>query len=301
MRKKLMKTICTFLACILLLNSTVLAVPVENTSAQSTFSSTLTREPISKITDGEIQSSDIEIVKRDVEGTQLLVNCKGVQWYLTYDIESRIAEIKNLSTNESYDFFVDNYYYDDATNKIVDEVYYIGNTSDISKNFYADSFNLDTSDYVRIDLFESDSAIQPMTVITGWRIAQELLEALMAIGLATIIAGTTYVIATEALEYLDQENYDYWRARRSSGRVWIGPGISFATAVILLTDAGDVWAKTPGLAQTACINASPNGVALGPYIHHKGCVGYYYHYHPTVFVIGTGEYKQSSRHCWYYD
>ena len=79
MRKKLMKTICTFLACILLLNSTVLAVPVENTSAQSTFSSTLTREPISKITDGEIQSSDIEIVKRDVEGTQLLVNCKGVQ------------------------------------------------------------------------------------------------------------------------------------------------------------------------------------------------------------------------------
>lgn len=113
------------------------------------------------------------------EGTQLLVNCKGVQWYLTYDIESRIAEIKNLSTNESYDFFVDNYYYDDATNKIVDEVYYIGNTSDISKNFYADSFNLDTSDYVRIDLFESDSAIQPMTVITGWRIAQELLEALM--------------------------------------------------------------------------------------------------------------------------
>ena len=112
MRKKLMKTICTFLACILLLNSTVLAVPVENTSAQSTFSSTLTREPISKITDGEIQSSDIEIVKRDVEGTQLLVNCKGVQWYLTYDIESRIAEIKNLSTNESYDFFVDNYYYD---------------------------------------------------------------------------------------------------------------------------------------------------------------------------------------------
>ena len=65
MRKKLMKTICTFLACILLLNSTVLAVPVENTSAQSTFSSTLTREPISKITDGEIQSSDIEIVKRD--------------------------------------------------------------------------------------------------------------------------------------------------------------------------------------------------------------------------------------------
>ena len=94
MRKKLMKTICTFLACILLLNSTVLAVPVENTSAQSTFSSTLTREPISKITDGEIQSSDIEIVKRDVEGTQLLVNCKGVQWYLTYDIESRIAEIK---------------------------------------------------------------------------------------------------------------------------------------------------------------------------------------------------------------
>ena len=270
MRKKLMKTICTFLACIFLLNSTVLAVPVENTSAQSTFSSTLTREPISKITDGEIQSSDIEIVKRDVEGTQLLVNCKGVQWYLTYDIESRIAEIKNLSTNESYDFFVDNYYYDDATNKIVDEVYYIGNTSDISKNFYADSFNLDTSDYVRIDLFESDSAIQPMTVITGWRIAQELLEALMAIGLATIIAGTTYVIATEALEYL-------------------------------LTDAGDVWAKTPGLAQTACINASPNGVALGPYIHHKGCVGYYYHYHPTVFVIGTGEYKQSSRHCWYYD
>ena len=96
MRKKLMKTICTFLACILLLNSTVLAVPVENTSAQSTFSSTLTREPISKITDGEIQSSDIEIVKRDVEGTQLLVNCKGVQWYLTYDIESRIAEIKNM-------------------------------------------------------------------------------------------------------------------------------------------------------------------------------------------------------------
>ena len=94
MRKKLMKTICTFLACILLLNSTVLAVPVENTSAQSTFSSTLTREPISKITDGEIQSSDIEIVKRDVEGTQLLVNCKGVQWYLTYDIESRIAESK---------------------------------------------------------------------------------------------------------------------------------------------------------------------------------------------------------------
>ena len=187
MRKKLMKTICTFLACILLLNSTVLAVPVENTSAQSTFSSTLTREPISKITDGEIQSSDIEIVKRDVEGTQLLVNCKGVQWYLTYDIESRIAEIKNLSTNESYDFFVDNYYYDDATNKIVDEVYYIGNTSDISKNFYADSFNLDTSDYVRIDLFESDSAIQPMTVITGWRIAQELLEALMAIGLAQLM------------------------------------------------------------------------------------------------------------------
>lgn len=96
-----------------------------------------------------------------------------------------------------------------------------------------------------------------MTVITGWRIAQELLEALMAIGLATIIAGTTYVIATEALEYLDQENYDYWRARRSSGSVWIGPGISFATAVILLTDARrclgqNTWSSTNCLHQ--CIS-----------------------------------------------
>lgn len=35
-----------------------------------------------------------------------------------------------------------------------------------------------------------------MTVITGWRIAQELLEALMAIGWQQLIAGTTYVIAT---------------------------------------------------------------------------------------------------------
>ena len=103
-----------------------------------------------------------------------------MQWYLTYDIESRIAEIKNLSTNESYDFFVDNYYYDDATNKIVDEVYYIGNTSDISKNFYADSFNLDTSDYVRIDLFESDSAIQPMTVSYTHLLTQPSINAVLS-------------------------------------------------------------------------------------------------------------------------
>ena len=224
---------------------------------------------------------------------------KVCRWYLTYDIETPATTVRNQNICQQMNHmisYVDNYYYDDATNKIVDEVYYIGNTSDISKNFYADSFTLDTSDYVRIDLFESDSAIQPMTVslLAGLNRSMRTLRSFNGNWIGNnYCCAQLYVYCHRSSGCgdlcLDQENYDYWRARSiRSGSVWIGPGIYlFATAVILLYQMQEMLAaKTPGLASN-CLHQCilQMGWRLWPPIFTtNGCVGYYYHYHPELYL-----------------
>lgn len=304
MKRLIYRFTCICLVCSLVWNQMAMATCVSATSeVVSDMTSVLTKETISSITAGQIHESDVTILQSDNNGTQLLVTADGCQWMLTYDCETSYAKIENLTINQSYDFYVQNYYFDDEAEEIVGEVYYYHNDDVTQTVLLEEQQELQSDNWIRMDLFQDNEEIQIQTVIPypiGMIITEALLEALLALGKIIIVAGVTYIIATEAEEYLDQENYDFWRARLSGGQVWIGQGISKERAITLLKDAGDVWARTAGLSYAACLAASSNSNVVGPVIHHAGCEGYYYHHHPYVFQVGTGKHVQSSRHCWYY-
>ncbi|MGJ7034601.1 SAR2788 family putative toxin [Anoxybacillus eryuanensis] len=100
------------------------------------------------------------------------------------------------------------------------------------------------------ELHASFAFLIPIAVVVG----EALLEHLIALGLAFVIAGVTYTLASEIVPTLRNKNYDHYAAYlKTKEGVYIGNPISLSEAISRLNgkdfETNNVWSKTSGLAK----------------------------------------------------
>lgn len=100
------------------------------------------------------------------------------------------------------------------------------------------------------ELHASFAFLIPIAVVVG----EALLEHLIAMGLAFVIAGVTYTLASEIVPTLRNKNYDHYAAYlKTKEGVYIGNPISLSEAISRLNgkdfETNNVWSKTSGLAK----------------------------------------------------
>ncbi|BCG60068.1 hypothetical protein PUR_34930 [Paenibacillus sp. URB8-2] len=130
----------------------------------------------------------------------------------------------------------------------------------------------------------------PIGVVIGeWLISQ-----LLAAGTAIVIAGVTYVVATEIAQSLRNKQYDHYEAKLMSGKVWIGNAIPLVDAAARLvnpmftTANQNVWSKSAALAALVAQTAGGGRTPAGPELSCNQVHGFTYivHYHTWNRVGG---------------
>jgi hypothetical protein len=126
----------------------------------------------------------------------------------------------------------------------------------------------------------------------GLSLAQAIVKALLAAGMALLIGNVAYIIASEAADNIrKQKTYNYYTALRQNNAIWIGNGISATAAadILKLNNSFDgVMAKTRDIAVKLT-----KGHGLGGFSHdeaHGTGDLFWYHLHPR---------KYPSSHLWY--
>ena len=123
----------------------------------------------------------------------------------------------------------------------------------------------------------------PIGIVIGEAVVAHLLAASLAI----VVAGVTYVAATEVASKLRKnKRYDHYAAslNKSKTAMYIGPSLTYKQAKSKLKK-GDVWSISKSLAKKVAQGAGGNRNPIGPEIHNKDKNGklksgkYYYHYH----------------------
>ncbi|PLR78720.1 hypothetical protein CU633_03980 [Bacillus sp. V3-13] len=106
------------------------------------------------------------------------------------------------------------------------------------------------------ELEASFAFLVPIGVVIG----EALLAHLISIGLAIVIGGVTYTLASEIASKLKNKNYDHYAAYLNTSKgVYIGDPISFSTAVARLNgstfSSNNVWSKNGTLAKKVAQSA----------------------------------------------
>ncbi|WP_187355581.1 hypothetical protein ['Paenibacillus yunnanensis' Narsing Rao et al. 2020] len=119
-------------------------------------------------------------------------------------------------------------------------------------------------------------------------IGAALLEQLLAAGLAVVILGVTYVVASSIADKIKNNKADYYAATIYGGEVVVAGTIDYNTAWSRIGyGSGDVFSRTRELAASLAANAG-SGYWVGPENHGNGTLtdGYYWHYHPWKPMAG---------------
>ncbi len=130
-----------------------------------------------------------------------------------------------------------------------------------------------------------------------------ILSLAMAYASKVIICGMV-CYATHLAAKLIKKNAksaSYYPAYLTRKNVYIatGIGLSRSAAVKRIKRGQNVWAKSAALAKSACIAASPIGVAeYGR--HGTPEQGQYPHYHAIKYYTKSGRYVHTGAHCWFY-
>jgi hypothetical protein len=124
----------------------------------------------------------------------------------------------------------------------------------------------------------------------GMAITASLIDILLGLLSAIVIAGVAYIVAEEAVSAIknSKNKYQYYNAVLSNNAVYVGNGISRSVAlgVVSANNAKiGVFATSSSYARVIC-GAKPRGPE-----NHGSSSGYWYHYHNPTF---------SKTHVWYY-
>lgn len=160
----------------------------------------------------------------------------------------------------------------------------------------ADVAGVDTDENYKIERASDEILAQAPLVLGVPAAAAALLEALLAILAAVVIAGVTWYVASKVISTLkrEQPGVKYYTAMLYRDNVYLGTALKTKSqAVLRLAAGGSVFAIASGYAYDACKSASPIRKVSTRQKHGTGNNNYY-HYHPMITVK-----KQSSAHCWY--
>lgn len=118
------------------------------------------------------------------------------------------------------------------------------------------------------------------------------------------VAGTTCYLASAAADAIkrNSKKYNYFPAYKVGNNVYVATkiGLTKAKAVARIKSGKNVWAKNADYAWSACVAASPIGVAeWGWHGNRDTSSGYYPHYHAIKYYKSNGQYVHTGAHCWY--
>ncbi|MGD6816624.1 SAR2788 family putative toxin [Metabacillus sp. 113a] len=138
--------------------------------------------------------------------------------------------------------------------------------------------DVDTGEEYNFDS-EEGSASLVFLIPLGLVMTPAVLTALFHTGAMIIVGGAAYVIATQANK---SKSYYHFAATVKSGGVYIGKGLSKASAVARIKSGRDTWSTSSNQAKGVAASANPSGKPINEVDtrYGKPRKGYYYHWHP---------------------
>jgi len=138
--------------------------------------------------------------------------------------------------------------------------------------------------------YENGKSSAVWVIPIGIALAEALIEALLALGLAIVIGGVVWIVITEAVAAMkSQSAYSYYLGMLRYDELLVGNGITFQAAIVEIaynSPQYGVIATNSSYAYTLA-----NSFSFGCYHHNPhGGSGYLPHYHSNTF---------STAHCWY--
>ena len=246
---KFKRVISILLTLILLIgiisaNSNVLADEITDTSTQT---GVVNEENITVVQNNEktleIQSevsTDIDnVIEGTSDGATDVTNDGHAIVSLSMDKDTREFTVKSVET--------------DSEGNQVEKEYKVDVQQATEHGIVATFTDMNTGEKYEIntnELHASFAFLIPIAVVVG----EALLEHLIAMGLAFVIAGVTYTLASEIVPTLRNKNYDHYAAYlKTKEGVYIGNPISLSEAISRLNgkdfETNNVWSKTSGLAK----------------------------------------------------
>nr|WP_041723211.1 hypothetical protein [Caldicellulosiruptor hydrothermalis] len=182
----------------------------------------------------------------------------------------------NLSLNEERNFSVKVEYFDgeNLKAKLIDEK-------------TKEEYNIGDSDTV--------TAQFAIAIPIALGLAEALIASLLLIGKVIELFGEKYVEASEVIENVKNNKYEYYKAAIKNGILYIGPTIDYPTAFTRVYNFDlDVFCKNKSLAYTLAQNVANSfpfsGFVRGPDKDGYSSI-YFYHYHVYKYITSSFVYK----------
>ncbi|ACM59413.1 hypothetical protein B0S90_0533 [Caldicellulosiruptor bescii] len=126
-------------------------------------------------------------------------------------------------------------------------------------------------------------------------LAEALIASLLLIGKVIELFGEKYVEASEVIENVKNNKYEYYKAAIKNGILYIGPAIDYPTAFTRVYNFElDVFCKNKSLAYTLAQNVA-NSFPFGGFVRGPDKDGYssiyFYHYHVYKYITSSFVYK----------
>lgn len=136
-----------------------------------------------------------------------------------------------------------------------------------------------TGETVRYEDGTGELAAIPLVI--GIPIGISLLKALFAATAVVVVAGVTYVVATEAIKAIQSRgsSYQHFAALRRSSGLFIGNGMSLNSAIQRGRVGSDTWSRSSSGARAVAYGVN-NRTPVGPEIDASGS-NKHWHYHPS--------------------
>lgn len=156
-----------------------------------------------------------------------------------------------------------------------------------------------TGEEYEIDSEEIEASVVWFAIPIGVAIGEALLAHLISIGLATVIAGVTYIAISEFLKR--PKSYNHYKALidKETKMLWVSDGISKASAVLRLKAGQSTWSTSQSNARIIAKEASPIGNSVGPEIDGGNRTGKLYHYHPVTGYYNGEAIRLAGAHAFY--
>ncbi|MEK5132760.1 SAR2788 family putative toxin [Bacillus sp. FSL W8-0645] len=131
---------------------------------------------------------------------------------------------------------------------------------------------------------EEGTASFAFLIPVGIAISPAVMAALFHTGAVIVVAGTGYVIATQANKHRskNKKKYNHFQAVIKKGGVYVGKGLSKSQAIARMKSKKDIWSISYNQAKGVAAGANRNGKPIHEVDLNKGKPkkGYYYHWHP---------------------
>ncbi|KIL22540.1 hypothetical protein B4134_0196 [Bacillus safensis] len=233
-------------------------------------------EVVSEMLEDSLSEENISVDNFEISNDELVLDtsmndAEGNKVEATLNVEPGAGSF-NLTTREF--------------NEVGEE---ISNEYEIKINqFKDDEFEATFEDVETEEIFtynsEEGTASFAFLIPVGIAISPAVMAALFHTGAVIVVAGTGYVIATQANKHRskNKKKYNHFQAVIKNGGVYVGKGLSKSKAIARMKSKKDIWSISSNQAKGVAAGANRSGKPINEVDKYKNKPkkGHYYHWHP---------------------